>query len=223
MTPTNSPRWPSAPAGKWTTGFAQRLALPDLHVGLPASENHRVAVLEHCGEAMSAADYARLGIPEPPVTEVTEEAILSFNREDVRAVGVPGGGGIMTAAELALFYQALLDGGSRGHLRVWRNDTLSMARFVRSRDLADPLTGKRVNRGLGIVVAGDADRNFRGFGHENSEYAFGHGGAGGQIGWVDPSTGVSVGYCTNGHDRNPLRMGRRVVSISNRVARLAKR
>lgn len=203
--------------------IAQRLALPDLHVGLPASENHRVAVLEHCGEAMSAADYARLGIPEPPVTEVTEEAILSFNREDVRAVGVPGGGGIMTAAELALFYQALLDGGSRGHLRVWRNDTLSMARFVRSRDLADPLTGKRVNRGLGIVIAGDADRNFRGFGHENSEYAFGHGGAGGQIGWVDPSTGVSVGYCTNGHDRNPLRMGRRVVSISNRVARLARR
>lgn len=202
--------------------IALPLALPDLHVGLPASENHRVAALEHCGAAMSSADYARWGIREPPVTEVTEEAILSFNREDVRAAGVPGGGGIMTAAELALFYQALLNGGSRGHRRVWRNDTLSMARCVRSEDLADPLMGKRVNRGLGIVVAGDANRNFRGFGHENSEHAFGHGGAGGQIGWADPATGISLGFCTNGHDRNPLRMGRRMVSISNHVARLAR-
>ena len=199
------------------------LGLTDLHVGLPAAQNGRVAMLEHCGDPMTAADYARLGLPEPPVTEVTEEAILSFNREDVRAVGVPGGGGIMTAAELALFYQALLHGGSTGRLRVWRDDTLAMARHVRSGELADPLTGKRVNRGLGIVVAGDADRNFRGFGHENSEHAFGHGGAGGQIAWVDPATGISVGYCTNGHDRNPLRMGRRTVSISNRVARVAGR
>lgn len=201
--------------------IARPLGLPGLHVGLPAGENHRVALLTHCGAAMSPEDYARLGIPEPPVTEVTEEAILSFNREDVRAVGVPGGGGIMTAAELALFYQALLHGGSRGQRRVWRNDTLAMARQVRSGELADPLTGKRVNRGLGIVVAGDADRNFRGFGHTNSAFAFGHGGAGGQIGWADPATGISVGYCTNGHDRNPLRMGRRVVSISNHVARVA--
>ncbi len=203
------------------TEIAQRLALPDLHVGLPPEQNHRVAELTHCGAAMSAEDYARLGIPEPPVTEVTEEAILSFNREDVRAVGVPGGGGIMTAAELALFYQALMHGGSRGHLRVWRNDTMATARYVRSGELADPLTGKRVNRGLGIVVAGDADRNFRGFGHANSPFAFGHGGAGGQIGWADPGSGISMGYCTNGHDRNPLRMGRRTVSISNHVARLA--
>ena len=199
---------------------ADRLGLADLHLGLPAAENHRVATLQHCGEALTSEDYARLGLPEPPVTEVTEEAILAFNDPAVRAVPVPGGGGIMTAAELALFYQALMHGGSRGHTRVWREDTLSMGRLVRSGELADPLTGKRVNRALGIVVAGDADRNFRGFGHENSPFAFGHGGAGGQIAWCDPATGISMGYCTNGHDRNPLRQGRRTVSISNHVARL---
>ena len=202
--------------------IAAPLGLADLHVGLPASENPRVAMLEHCGEAMLAEDYLRLGLPAPPVTEVTEEAILSFNREDVRAVGVPGGGGIMTAAELALFYQALLHGGASGRARVWRSETLALARKVRSGDLADPLTGKPVNRGLGIVIAGEDGRNFRGFGHENSAQAFGHGGAGGQIGWADPATGLSMGYCTNGHDRNPLRMGRRVVSISNHAARVVK-
>ena len=128
----------------------------------------------------------------------------------------------MTAADLALFYQALMHGGSVGERTVWKAETLAMARQVRSGDLRDPLSGKRVNRALGIVVAGDEDRNLRGFGHENSPLAFGHGGAGGQIAWADPATGISIGYCTNGHDRNPLRMGRRGVSISNRVAQVAK-
>ena len=197
------------------------LDLPDLHLGLPASENPRVAELEYRGEALTSADYARLGVPEPPVTEVTEDAILGFNQPEVRAVPTPGGGGIASAAELALFYQALMHGGSIGGRRVWQEKTLAMATEVRSGNLRDPLSGKRVNRALGVVVAGDADRNFRGFGHENSPLAFGHGGAGGQIAWGDPTTGISIGYCTNGFDRNPLRQGRRTVSISNRAARAA--
>lgn len=194
------------------------LGLTDLHVGLPAEENHRVAECVHVGDGLTSDDYARLGIPEPPVTEVTEDAILSFNRPEFRAVGVPGGGGVATAAGLALFYQGLLHGGALGGPEVWSAETLAMALEVRSGDLVDPLYGKRVNRALGVVVAGDHERNFRGFGHRNSPLAFGHGGAGGQIAWADPASGVSIGYCTNGHDRNPLRMGRRGVGISNRAA-----
>ena len=201
--------------------IAEPLGLPDMYVGLPAEENGRVAEIAHCGDPMTSEDYARLGIPEPPVTEVTEDAILSFNRSEVRASPIAGGGGIMTAADLALFYQGLMHGGSVGGRRVWRDETLRMAREVRSGDLRDPYAGHPVNRGLGIVVAGDKDRNLRGFGHNNSPSAFGHGGAGGQIAWGDPETGISIGYCTNGHDRNPLRMGRRGVSISNRVAEVA--
>ncbi len=194
------------------------LGLTDLYVGLPAEQNHRVAECVHVGDALTSDDYARLGMPEPPVTEVTEDAILTFNRPEFRAVGVPGGGGIATAADLALFYQALLHGGAGGGPEVWTAETLAMALEVRSGDLVDPLYGKRVNRALGVVVSGDAERNFRGFGHANSPSAFGHGGAGGQIAWADPATGISIGYCTNGHDRNPLRLGRRGVGISGRAA-----
>lgn len=201
--------------------IAAPLALEDMHLGLPEAENLRVAKLVHCGDPLTSEDYAKLGIPEPPVSEVTEDAILGFNQPEVRAVPTPGGGGIMTAAELALFYQALIHGGAQGERRVWKDETLAMARKVRSGDLRDPLSGKRVNRALGIVIAGDKDRNFRGFGHGNSELAFGHGGAGGQIAWGDPETGISIGYCTNGHDRNPLRMGRRGVAISSLAATLA--
>ena len=201
--------------------IAEPLGLPDLYVGLPAEQNDRVATIVHCGEPMTSEDYARLGIPEPPVTEVTEDAILSFNLAEVRASPIAGGGGIMTAAEVALFYQGLLHGGSVDGPRIWRDETLEMARQVRSGDLRDPYAGHPVNRGLGIVVAGDEGRNLRGFGHRNSPTAFGHGGAGGQIAWADPETGISIGYCTNGHDRNPVRMGRRGVGISNRVAEVA--
>lgn len=200
------------------TEVADPLGLTDLHLGLPAAENPRVAEIVHCGEPMTSDDYARLGLPEPPVTEVTEDAILSFNRPEVRAVPVAGGGGIMSAADLALFYQGLLHGGSTGGRRVWKDETLRMARRVRSGDLRDPVTGVPANRALGVVVAGDNWRNMRGFARSNSAEAFGHGGAGGQIAWADPATGISVGYCTNGHDRNPMRLGRRGVSISNRVA-----
>lgn len=203
------------------TEVAEPLGLTDLYVGLPAAANPRVTELMHCGDPMTSEDYARLGIPEPPVTEVTEEAILSFNRPDIRAVGVPGGGGVMSAAELALFYQGLIHGGSLDGRRIWQDDTLEMARTVRSGDLRDPMSGAPVNRGLGIVIAGDEFRSFRGFARDNSPLAFGHGGAGGQIAWGDPVTGISVGYCTNGHDRNPMRLGRRGLSISKRVAGLA--
>ncbi|MYE13936.1 MAG: beta-lactamase family protein [Gammaproteobacteria bacterium] len=197
--------------------IALPLGLPDLFVGLPEDRNAAVAECVHVGEALTSEDYARLGLPEPPVTEVTEDAILSFNRPEIRAVGVPGGGAVTTAADMALFYQGLLHGRA-GEGRVWTDETLAMARTVRSADLVDPMYGKPVHRALGVIVAGDEDRNYRGFGHSNSELAFGHGGAGGQIAWADPATGISFGYCTNGHDRNPLRQGRRGVSISNRAA-----
>ena len=201
------------------TRIALPLGLEDLWVGLPRALHGRLADCEHVGEALTEEDYKKLGVPVPPVTEVTEDAITGFNRPEVRLAGIPGGGGTMTAAELALFYQALLDGG-RGLAgrELWKSETLAMAREIRSGDLRDLMFKKRANRALGLIIAGDADRSYRGFGHTNSELAFGHGGAGGQIAWADPATGISIGYCTNGHDRNNMRQGRRGVGISSRAA-----
>lgn len=200
--------------------IAEPLGLPDLHVGLPVAEHHRAMPCEHNGEAMTSADWARLGMPEPPVTEVTETAIERFNLPEVRAVGVPGGGGFMSAAELALFYQALLHGGLQGE-RVWEDATLARARTVLTGDTTELMLGHLVNRSLGLIISGDDKRNFRGFGKTNSPLAFGHNGAGGQIAWADPATGLSLGYCTNTHDRNNVRQGRRGVAISSIAAECA--
>jgi CubicO group peptidase (beta-lactamase class C family) len=202
--------------------IATPLGLPDLWVGLPRELHGRLADIENVGQALTSEDYARLGIREPAKTEVTEDALLRFNLPEVREAGIPGGGGTMTAAELALFYQALLDDG-RAHdgTQIWQPETLKMAREIRNADFRDPWHGRRANRALGLIIAGDESRTFLGFGHTNSELAFGHGGAGGQIAWADPATGISIGYATSGHDRNSLRAGRRTVGIASRAASLA--
>lgn len=199
--------------------IAEPLGLPDLFLGLPDEEHARAADIEHRGEELSDAEFEAMGFPKPPVTEVTEEAVQSFNRADVRRAGIPGGGAFTNAHTLALFYQGLLSGGRTADgAPIWRPETIAMAREIRNPELTDIVFGKRANRGLGLMISGDADRTYRGFGHTNSELAFGHGGAGGQIGWADPATGISIGYCTNGFDRNVIREARRGVGISSRAA-----
>ena len=198
----------------------QPLQLHNLFVGLPAEENIRALPCEHSGDPLTEEDYAKMGMPVPPESEVTEAAILSFNDPEIRAVGVPGGGGFANAADLALFHQALLHGGLDG-VELWTEATRDSVREIRSGDLTDMMFNKPANRGLGIIISGDSSRNFRGFGKTNSPAAFGHNGAGGQLAWVDPVTGISLAYLTPGHDRNSIRQGRRGVAISSIAAECA--
>lgn len=199
------------------------LQLHDLYLGLPPQLGARVLPCEHVGALLTAQDYRKMGVPQPAVTEVTEATILAFNNPDVRAVGVPGAGAIAGAGSLALFYQALLRDGDLAEQevslpRIWQAKTIRMGLQIRTGTMPDPTYGKAANRALGLIIAGDKARNYRGFGHTNSADAFGHGGAGGQIAWADPASGLSFAYCTNGHDRNPIRQGRRSVSLSSLAA-----
>jgi CubicO group peptidase (beta-lactamase class C family) len=200
--------------------IAEPLGLPELRVGLPRAEHGRVADLVWVGQNLTAEDYKKMNLPPPAVSEVTEDAILGFNTPVVRESGVPGGGGIMTAADLALFYQGLLHNPPvAAGKAIWQAATLKEALRPRSGDYFDPIFKYKCNRALGVVVAGDDGMaNYRGFGKTNSPTAFGHGGAGGQIGWGDPATGISLGYCTNGFDRNEIRQGRRGVALSSMAA-----
>ena len=83
------------------------------------------------------------------------------------------------------------------------------------------MTGTAANRGLGLVVAGGLRRTARSFGQACSPESFGHPGAGGQVAWADPATGISFAFVTGGFDRNILRMGFRGASLSSLAARCA--
>ena len=40
-------------------------------------QSRRALDVAHSGDPLTSDDYAKMGIPEPPITEVTEEALLS--------------------------------------------------------------------------------------------------------------------------------------------------
>ena len=192
------------------------LGLPRV-LGIAPEDQDDIAELVLCGEPASPEEMREIfGMPELPVTEVTDEALLSFNQPDVRAVGVPGGGGVATAATVALFYQALLHDPDK----LWDPDVLADATGRVRNTFPDFLAmGAPANRALGVVVAGDdGNANRRGFGHTQSPRTFGHNGAGGQIAWADPDSGLSFCYVTNGRDLNPIREGRRGIGLSSRAA-----
>ncbi len=185
------------------------MGLPEMFIGVPAEHDHRYAEIRYVGE-----------IAPPPGGwgEVTPEAIEGFNKPSTRRAGLPGGGGVTSAAELAMFYQVLLNGGQTPEgTRVLKPETIEFALKVRN-NLPDPVFNVPANRGLSIIVAGgDGQAFMRGFGRVASPRAFGHGGAGGQIAFGDPETGISVGYVTNGFN-DWMTSGRRVVAIASLAA-----
>ncbi len=197
--------------------IALPLGLPDLKLGAPIGEQDDVADVVGVGEPLSPEQVSELTggrLTKIDRGEVTVENLVKFNWPEVRALGWPGGGGVMSAADLALFYQALLHnpGGlwdpeiladGTGHIRVM---------------LPDPMLGTPAHRSLGLMIAGDDTRSYRGFGKTNSPRAFGHGGAFGQIGWADPDSGISFAYCTNGLDENFIREASRGIALSSRAA-----
>jgi len=199
------------------TRIAEPLGLPDLRVGLPRTLNDRMADIAWVGEPARDEEYQKLGVTPPRVAmaSLNEAMILEFNDAETREAGSPAGGGITTAGDLALFYQALLhDGRASDGKQIWQPEMLRNAFRIRNASFKDPLRGFLANRALGVVIAGgDGKANLRGFGRTNSPEAFGHPGFGGQLGWADPATGISFAYVTNGFDRNDLREGRRSVAL----------
>jgi CubicO group peptidase (beta-lactamase class C family) len=171
-----------------------------------------------------------VGVGAPPTPEEMEEAfgfkvdiaalippdvalgaLLTLNDPEARAVGVPGGGGIFRARDLALLYQGFLhdpDG-------LWSEHALEEGtRHVRM-TLPD-VWGVPASRTLGLVVAGDdGNAHRRGFGRSASPRAFGHNGAGGQLAYADPDSGLSVGYLTAGMDQHMIRQNRRDTAIGS--------
>jgi len=158
------------------------LGLPRL-LGIPEEEQDDIV------------DGVQLG-PLAATSPVDVDTIV-FNEPAVRAAGVPGGGGHMTAATMARFYQALLHNPNG----LWNADVLRDATSNVRCTYPDPLMNVAANRSVGLVIAGDDGlHQFRYgmFGKENSPGTFGHAGAHCQVAWADPATGISFSFLKNG-------------------------
>ena len=151
-----------------------------------------------------------LGIPREEQTDMAPlslppERDAGFDPVAAIEAGIPGGGGAMTAATLALFYQALLHNPEG----LWKSDVLEDAISHVRCTLPDPLLQMPANRTLGVVVG-------NGFGATwgRSPTAFGWPGAGGQTGFAEPETGISFAFLQTG-DHDEMRHFGRAVRFSN--------
>ena len=152
------------------------------------------------------------------VGETAEEFLLRFNEPEVLAAGVPGAGAVGRAADVALFYQALLHNPGE----IWDPKTLADATGHVRNTLVDPLFKVPANRTLGLMLAGDDGQAVvRGFGRSTSPRAFGAPGVGGQIAWADPATGLSFCYLTNGLDSDVIASFTRSAKIAGLAGRCA--
>lgn len=196
------------------------LRLTRLRLGVPEEDQTDIAALVAAGADPEPGELARaFGVETFDLGEVRPEVLLGFNDPANIALGVPGGGGVSTAADVAMLYQAFLhDPGA-----VFDPDVLAAGTTEIRCRLPDPLLRTPAMRTLGLISAGDdGTAAYRGFGHNTSSRAFGHNGAAGQIAFADPESGLSFCYLTNGVDRNFLREARRVSGIASRAALLTR-
>lgn len=180
------------------------LGLPRL-LGIPEEEQSNIAPL--------------IAVGDGPLDGAVDTRLLRLNDPGVRAAGVPGYGAIMRAADLALFYQGVMNnpGG------LWDAAVLDDAKTNVRCEFPDNLMQVPVNRTLGLVLAGDDRQHYMrygSFGVANSPRSIGHAGAHMQVGWGDPATGISFAYCTNGLDAEVMKEGARGVNLSGIAAAL---
>ena len=158
-----------------------------------------------------------LGIPRAEQQNIAQVSLpdsraRGFDPAAMLEAGVPGGGGAMTAATLARFYQALLHnpGG------LWQADVLEDATTHIRCTLPDPLMNLPANRTLGVVIGA-------GFGTTwaESPTAFGWPGAGGQIGFAEPATGISFAFLQSG-DPDEMKHFARAIEMSKLALELGR-
>ena len=199
------------------SSIIEPLGLTDLRLGVPAQEQGDIASAVLVGEPPQSDDLKDLLGFSINWPNSADQSLLMFNQPEERALGVPGGGAVATAADVALFYQGLM----RNPGELWNPEVLEEAIGRVHVDFPDPITGAPANRGLGVVIAGSGKHlAYRGMGTAVSPRAFGHQGAGGQLAWGDPASGISFCLLTNGLDANPLRSAQLCAAASNRAGAL---
>jgi CubicO group peptidase (beta-lactamase class C family) len=185
--------------------FAREVAGPldlEFWIGLPPTEEHRVAPLTMSLDFLDAMDPEELSTMAStfgPDGLGTKALFLNgafgdfgqgggpFNLPELHAAEVPAANGITTARSLARLYAGLI--GEVDGVRILGPDTV--ADMSRSRTTGtDLVLGAESKFGLGMMC----DSPFTpllGAG------GFGHFGAGGSVGFAHPESGISFGYVMN--------------------------
>jgi CubicO group peptidase (beta-lactamase class C family) len=162
----------------------------DVHIGLPASEDHRVADFL----------WPPMPVPELP-PEASDEMLMTLNTyynpiglsgagvvnsRAWRAAEIPSTNGHGTARGVARIYTPMAAGGGD------TVDQLALAEAIVEHSSGEDLILHRPSRfGAGFQLT-QPERPLG-----PNPRAFGHFGAGGAVGFCDPDAGVAFGYVMN--------------------------
>lgn len=187
--------------------FADEVAGPlglDFWIGLPASQESRVSPLIQ-GDAFAVADGSiDLSALPDEIREIAEAFLspdslvnralfvtdprLEFNSPEVHAAEIPAANGITDARSLARMYAGLIGDGVDG-VRLFTDETVAKVTTEQSNG-PDKVLFAPTRFGLGFFL----HSTFVPLGQEGS---FGHAGAGGSLGFADPTAGIGFGYVMN--------------------------
>jgi CubicO group peptidase (beta-lactamase class C family) len=182
--------------------WRDRIAVPlelDFWIGLPASEDHRVAemlVPKPGTDPASQEFYRALGQPGTLTSlafasPVGLSAVAEINRPETRRLSLAGFGGIGSARALARFYSVLANDGR------WNGQTVIPEKVCR---WASQTRSAGLDR---ILLAPNAFS--AGFMKETVAFpagAFGHPGAGGSHAFAEPDRGLGFAYVMNQMERS---------------------
>lgn len=182
------------------TFFADEVAGPlglDFWIGLPESEESRVSPMieidledptiepkgERAREMLAAATTANSYLTQEQTTTPFEMDTRAF-----RAAELPAGNGITDARSMARMYASLIGNGVDG-VRLFNDETVKRASTEQCND-RDEVMGIRTRFGLGFYLYVEGANMIQ-------DGVFGHGGAGGSIGFADPKADIGFGYVMN--------------------------
>jgi hypothetical protein len=169
----------------------------DFHIGLPESEEGRVApmIAPDLTEINFGSAFFRAATTKPgslPNLFLTNLGGADFNSREIHAAEIGSANGITHARGLAGLYAPLANGG--GTLvsadRVHRMGRVSAATH------SDAVLYQPMRFAMGFMTSTD-NRAAGGDSLILGETAFGHVGMGGSIGFADPAQGLSFGYTMN--------------------------
>lgn len=191
--------------GRRMGGFlAEEVAGPlglDFWIGLPESQDHRVApVIPYPPDEASRRSRIALAVQADPMGPAGRFMLngggFNPNSREGRAAEIGSGNGVTNARGLAGLYAPLANDGAWKGVRIASPDAVARMGAVSVATHQDATLHIPTRFSLGFMKSMDNRRldNAQDCSAVLSEAAFGHVGAGGSIGFADPSEAMSFGY-----------------------------
>ncbi|MDO8362808.1 MAG: serine hydrolase domain-containing protein [Actinomycetota bacterium] len=147
-----------------------------------------------------------------PAVTIGPDALLAMNDPGAQAAAVPGGGAIATATDMATLYQSFLHNTAGALPDEWLADAIGTIRNG-SINVSD---GVPANRTIAGYLSGSDGYHLHRW-MPAAPLAFGHAGAGGQLCWADPESGLSLCFLNDTLHQDPRVEFRRAADINDLV------